>query len=870
MAIDKQVNVIISSVDRYSSGLSSFRGSLNMVLGSIIAIEAALIATSIVMAKFTVSMATTAVKSAIDFHDAILNVAAVAQSFGTTTDEIDTILTDLTIKFPLTGKAAGDAMQLIAQMGYGGAEQLQKMSDAALTVQIATGADLQTVISAMIGTMNAFEMSIDQVDRVANLFVITANTSAADIPKLAEAMKRAAAVGNTFGISLEQTTALMAILIQRGTEATTASTIFRQAIASLYKETDKGVVALAKYGLTYKDLQAASTDLTKLIGLFEGQVLKGEDAIAIFGVRQVNLTGIINAGAGAFSKYVKEITGTTAAGDTMEMKMLSWGVVSNQIEGSMDKLKDTIGRDLLKAVIDLIGIDAESGIRGIVGQLIKLEEKYGFIGGPLLQAFEDLKDIAENVFKEAFGDAEGLYQWLSNLSVVLSKNIQIIGLYAAAFTKAFAQSTTDTKNLTALIKIFNVAWGALSLTVAIIHDLFVGFFYVAQLGFANLKMVWELVHISILKGVNNIYKALDLLPTKKFDFTKEIAANDAAIAKLTSNMTTIFDVEPPKLWSGEVVKAMAKSGTAIQNMGFKQVEVTKEAGLTVKKISELGNEWDYVDGKIVKAKGSVEELNLTEEESKRLVKVLKEEYVKVVDEIENKIIPAQDKHKSSIDETAVAQYQIIGGVKTYTSYQDEAFDAVDKTNVKTKELVVSTKEVEKEVSELSKHELTLETAKFKSELKVIEIEAKATGDIAKAALEWEAKLNIAKFESSARKVEAIFGGIATSVQSTAEASASMFEAFAGATGTGSKIYTMEKLLKEQLAIQKIVATSQALLTNAQAELLLAQAQSIRTDGVKIDVNIQGNTAGWLNGLMESLMKEIFIQAEIEGFQCFGV
>ncbi|HEC66477.1 MAG TPA: phage tail tape measure protein, partial [bacterium] len=642
MAIDKQVNVIISSVDRYSSGLSSFRGSMKMVLGGIIAIEAALLAVSIGLAKFTVSMATTAVKSAIDFHDAILNVAAVAQSFGTTTEEIDKILTDLTIKFPLTGKAAGDAMQLIAQMGYGGAEQLEKMADAALTVQIATGADLQTVISAMVGTMNAFEMSIDQVDRVANLFVATANTSAADIPKLAEAMKRAAAVGNTFGISLEQVTALMAMLIQRGTEATTASTMFRQAIASLYKETDNGREALTKYGLTYKDLQGASSDLTKLIGLFEGQVLKGEDAIAIFGVRQVNLTGIINAGADAFSKYEARITGTTAAGDTMKVKMGSWKVVSEQIEGSMDKLKDTIGRDLLKAVIDLIGIDAESGIRGIVGQLIKLEEKYGFIGGPLLQAFSDLKDIAKDVFKEAFGDAQGLYQWLSNLSVVLSKNVEIIGIYAAAFIKAFVRSTGDTEKLVSLMKILNVAWGAISFVIAVVHDLFVGFVYAWELSFAHMGMVWDIIHIAILKGVGNIYKALDLLPTKKFDFTKEIAANELKVAELTKNITTIFDVEPPKLWTGEVLKGMAKSGAAIDKMKFKQVEVAEEAGLTVKKISELGDEWEVVDGKVIKATGSVEELNLTEEEAKRLAKVLKEEYVKVSTEIKKVVDTTQE------------------------------------------------------------------------------------------------------------------------------------------------------------------------------------------------------------------------------------
>ncbi len=132
MAIDKQVNVIISSVDRYSAGLTNFRGSMKMVLAGVLAVEAALIVSSIAAAKFAYSIGKETVTAAADFHDAIFNVEAVAFSFGTTSEQIDKILTDMTIRFPLTGKAAGDALELIAQMGYGGEVQLRRMSVTAL------------------------------------------------------------------------------------------------------------------------------------------------------------------------------------------------------------------------------------------------------------------------------------------------------------------------------------------------------------------------------------------------------------------------------------------------------------------------------------------------------------------------------------------------------------------------------------------------------------------------------------------------------------------------------------------------------------------------------------------------------------------
>ncbi len=81
---------------------------------------------------------------------------------------------------------------------------------------------------------------------------------------------------------------------------------------------------------------------------------------------------------------------------------------------------------------------------------------------------------------------------------------------------------------------------------------------------------------------------------------------------------------------------------------------------------------------------------------------------------------------------------------------------------------------------------------------------------------------------------------------------------------------MEDIIEDQMEVQSKLADSQIRLTDAQASLLELQADSIRRDGMKINVTIQGDTTGWLTGLMDSLINEIFIKAESEGFQCFGV
>ncbi|KKN38800.1 hypothetical protein LCGC14_0749910 [marine sediment metagenome] len=549
MAIDKQVNVIISSVDKYSAGLSAFSGSWSVVLGGILAAEIALVAVSAAMAKFTYSMGSEFVSSAADFHDAIFNVEAVAQSFGTSSSEIAAILKDLTIEFPLTGEAAGSAMQLIAQMGYGGEQQLRAMSESAIELSIATGTDMNVAAKAMMSTMNMFGLEIEETDRVMNLFAAAAFSSAASVDDMSTAMTYAGPIASLTGQEIEQTAAMLALLVDNGLEASTAGTTLRMALSKLLTETEKGTAALAKYGLTYDDVNPSVNSLSDIIGKFEGQTLAAEDAVALFGVRATSIALVINDGEEAFIAYTDSITGTTAATDAMEKKMKTWSVVSDQLEGSLDVLKATIGKDLLGAVIDLIGEDSESGIRGVVNQLQALEEESGKISGPMVEAFNLIKESAEEMFVDAFGDVEGFYDWLGKISVMLSTNMVIIGEWATAWTGIFIDSTSDQDALLSFLELINGAFTALSVTVAIIHDMFVGLWYAIELGLAIAIAGWKSFELSVLMAVESILEVANALPW--VDMTEELEGVRKKMGELKEEIVDAFDVEP--LISGQTM-----------------------------------------------------------------------------------------------------------------------------------------------------------------------------------------------------------------------------------------------------------------------------------------------------------------------------
>lgn len=872
MAIEKRVNVIVSAVDKYSSVMTGFAGNWKLIGGAVIAAEAAIIAFSIKLASLTVDMAKTFVSSAADFHDAIYDVTAVAQSFGTTSDDVSEVLTDMTIKFPLTGKAAGEALEQIAQMGFGTEEQLTRVSEAAVTLSIATGKDMDTAVKSVTATLNQFGLGVEDVERVTNLFAAAQFSSAASIDKLNEAMKFAGPVAKLLGMSLEDTVAVLAQLVQQGLEGSQAGTTLRMAIAQVFKESEHGEEALKKLGLTYQQLQEAMADTSSFMELFEGKTIEVKEAFDLLGVRSNVLASLINMGAEQFNEYRDSITGTQAAVDALDLKMKKWSVVVDMVEGDLDVLKKTIGEGLLEAIIETVGTDENSGIRGMITQIRNLEEQQHLIGGPLLDAFNNLREVASNMFRDTFGDAQGFYNWLGNIALLLGKNAELVGQWALMWAGLFAEGTKDREDVKTWLQVINVAFGALSITIAMLHDLFVGFIYGVKLGFAGMQTAWYTIEGAIKKGIKNIYLVLSTLPG--LDYSKEIAAINTELEKVGRDIKAAWDIKAPQLWTDDVVKLMAKTSNSIDQMSTSQKGVTEEVKMTADQVRKLGENFEYVDGKVKEIK--VEQKNASDimpewargmeyvfEAAVKAGEAVKDAPIKELGGDLEKAGTEADKLETRLTDTGITVTRLADGTLHFSNNMGKAGTEVEKVSKD----IDKTKE---SLSEMEKFELELEKKQFEHDLEMVELGVKNLHEEAMKLLELEAKLKVAQVEADAKKVVAAFEQIGESVQSAAKASADMFSSLAGMEGSPSEKWFLQDILEDQMEIQKDLADSQIKLTNAQAELIETQIEALKSEGLKINVNVQGDTEGWLSGLLSSLLDEIFIRAEAEGFQCFGV
>lgn len=815
MAVERQVNVVISAVDQFSGVLTNFGGSFKLIALGAVAVEAAILAASVAAAKFAVNIGTDVFEAATDFYDAIFDVEAVASSFGTTAGEISGVLDDLVNKFPVTGKEGGEALQLIAQMGFGAEEELRKVSDSAMTLSIATGTDLKTAAEATIASMNQFGLSIENTDRVINIFAAAAFTSAASVSDLKEAMKYAGAEASLSGISIEVTAAACAKLRDYGLEASQTGTIFRMALSKLYKETKAGAESLAKYGLAYKDVNPSVVGLTGIIEAFGGQTLDAKDAMNIFGVRSKAMAFLVNEGAESFNEYVKTITDTTAAYDAAEIKLGKWAVVMDNVGGSMDIFKKTIAGDIVPVLIEFVGKTENDGIRGVITQLMEMERVSGSIGKPMIDLFESLKDVADDLFADAFGDVEGFYDWLGLISEVLGKNIEILAVWGAAAIEAFIGATDEGEELKFILELVNGAITALMIPVGLIHDLFVGFFYMVKLGWDTIESLAYGFNAAIADSIVVLLKLVNVLPFVDMADQIKIAAEEAE--KWKQMAVDAFDTKPPELWTGKVIEASAKATKAINKFGTEGVEAqekvgeateksTKKTGLLASEVLALGDDYEYVDGKVVKIKKSTE---ATTREVKYMGKAAKE-----------------------------------------------------------------TKE---QFSEIEKFEMKMGLLKFKSGLKMAEQAAENAASLIETQLEWTAKVDIAEIEAAAdvavaeaRVMESAFSSVSDSITGISAGLGALTGLITSGDLDIGGTWKAWDMLQAQIDMQQDLVDAQVELLDAQKSLMEEKEAKLKEGLPEIGVEVIGDTEGWLRGLMQSLFEEIMIKAQAEAFSCFGV
>lgn len=268
-----------------------------------------------------------------DFQYMMAKVGAVSNATGEQFKALKENAKELGASTEYTATQVAELQLNYARLGFT-PEQILQITSATLDLATATGSDLASAADVAGSTLRAFGYDGSQMTRVVDVMAASFNKSALDLGYFSESMKYVAPIAAKAGISIEQTTAMLGILADRGIRGSQAGTALKRILSEISTEGKSVSEALADLnakGLTLADAEDevgkyAMTALTVL----------ADNAPAVEG-----LTTALNNSAGA-AEHAAAIMRDNIQGDLDTFKSKLEGLIIRLGDGLNPVIRGTI------------------------------------------------------------------------------------------------------------------------------------------------------------------------------------------------------------------------------------------------------------------------------------------------------------------------------------------------------------------------------------------------------------------------------------------------------------------------------------------------------------------------------------------------
>lgn len=358
----------------------------------------------------------------MDFESSNARLAAI---LGTNIDGISSLTEQAKLLGRTTTATASDVTSLqteLAKLGFS-TDAIEAMTPAVLKFSQAVGADLGSASAFAGAALRIFGKDAADTEEVLASFAVATTKSSLDFSKLETALSTAGPVAAAFGMSIEDTTALLGQLANAGFDASSAATATRNILlnmadssGNLAKALGKPVSNLDELVAGLKKLNSEGIDLAKALDLTD------KSSVAAF---QSFL-----AGTDAMIELRDGITGCTDGFNDMTDTMTdsadaAWAGLESAIEGLV--LKFFAFREVLKGLFN-----GASEVVTWLGDMIDMFAPLGRIVMAVVGAFGALLSLLGKGIKFI----SDLVKESTGFKVVLNSLVVAVIAYRAASMKA--------------------------------------------------------------------------------------------------------------------------------------------------------------------------------------------------------------------------------------------------------------------------------------------------------------------------------------------------------------------------------------------------------------------------------------------------
>ena len=272
-------------------------------------------------------------------------ITAAGAKAGATKEELDKMretAANLGAKFPVSSSAVATAMDNLAASGFNANETINVMPSI-LTAAVASGNDLATTSTVVTSALNVWNLKQGDVGknatRMADVIQQAANKSSLTMTDFGVALQYAGAPAAALNVQVEELSTALALIKNKGIDASTAGTSLRSMFTRLAKPPKEAANAIAQLGLKVKDEKGNFIGLENVVS----QMRKAMDGMnntqrialaqAIAGTEGYSsLLALIDTAPEKYAKMtadMKAATGSSAA---------QYEVMQKTVKGSIDSM----------------------------------------------------------------------------------------------------------------------------------------------------------------------------------------------------------------------------------------------------------------------------------------------------------------------------------------------------------------------------------------------------------------------------------------------------------------------------------------------------------------------------------------------------
>lgn len=419
------------------------------------------------------------VKTAVDFEKSMNTMKAVA---GVPGPELEK-LRELAIKLGAdTVFSANEAAAAMLELSKAGISTSDIMGGAlANTLDLATAGDLELAEAATIAAnaMNVFGLSGQKSKQAVDALAGAANASSADVSDLAQALAQGGLAAANAGLSIQETTAVLAAFADNGLKGSDAGTSLKTMLLSLVPTTTKAKEAMKELNIEFID---AEGNIKPIPAIFEeiqskiGPLTQAQQQLAlktIFGTDAFRAASIaLKLGSEGLGEYTAATDEAGTASKVAEGKMKGLPGVIERLKGTFETFLLTVGDDLAPVVEDLakeIGklLEAFNELPESTRQTILKFALLAVVAGPLLRIFGPLVSIV--------GKLGGAFIRLGGAAGSAAATSGFMAKLSVAMKGVANGSVTMGQALRSLFPLLSRLAGPLALAAIAVHDLHAAF-----------------------------------------------------------------------------------------------------------------------------------------------------------------------------------------------------------------------------------------------------------------------------------------------------------------------------------------------------------------------------------------------------------